>query len=331
MKIIQLILTLLINIDLNYERNLTIMKLKIAAVGSSPLIAGEILDATKFIIGNEIDIKTYSTYEIQDDTVADIYICAKSQLKSLRKVIPASKIVLLELIPTSKFFISVARVPQGETIYIFNNQLEYTTTLADYCEKLGINGVHFLPIAYAEMPEEEVFTRLKGAKYIIGVDKFVGNNVLKSSKYASYLRADVTIIAGTRVASVHSACALLQCIATNFHQCIEYSVAELTTKLKNTPTDSEKEINSIHHEVTELVFYSNKAMDIIQNAVIKSVVNHISPDIAVFDTTADERLNKQNSFNTQHTTNHPICDSLDSITNLNATLLLISKKLAKLN
>ncbi|MBP2633478.1 MAG: hypothetical protein H6Q70_4106 [Firmicutes bacterium] len=309
------------------------MNLKIAAVGSSPLIAGEILDATKFIIGDEaeIDIRTYSTYEIQDDTVADIYICAKSQLKSLKKVIPTDKIVLLELIPTSKFFISVARIPQGENIYIFNNQLEYTTTLGDYCEKLGINGVHFLPIAYEEMPNEEVFARLKEAKYIIGVDKFVGNKVLKSSKYASYLRDDVNIIEGTRVASVHSACALLHCIATNFHKCIENGVSDITVKLRNTPTNSEQEISRIDNEVTDLVFYSNKAMDIIQNAVIKSVVNHISPDIAIFDTTAAEYLNKQISFNTQHTTNHPICDSLDSITNLNDTLLLIAKKLAKLN
>ena len=307
------------------------MKLKIAAVGSSPLIAGEILDATKFIIGDEIDIKTYSTYEIQNDTIADIYICAKSQLKSLKKVIPANKLVLLELIPTSKFFISVARIPQGENIYLFNNQLEYTTTLGDYCEKLGINGVQFLPIAYEEMPKEEVFSRLKEAKYIIGVDKFVGNEVLRSSKYASYLRNDVNITEGTRVASIHSACALLQCIATNFHKCIENSVSNITAKLKNTPAHSEQEINKIHNEVTELVLYSNKAMDIIQNAVIKSVVNHISPDIAVFDNKAEECLNKQNSFNTQHTTNHPICDSLASITNLNETLLLIAKKLAKLN
>ncbi|MDF2565161.1 MAG: hypothetical protein K0Q53_1556 [Massilibacillus sp.] len=328
---IQSILVLLLNIDLKYERNLTIMKLKIAAVGSSPLIAEEILNATKFIIGDEIDIKTYSTYEIQDDTVADIYICAKSQLNSLKKVIPANKIVLLELIPTSKFFIAVARIPQGETIYIFNNQLEYTTTLADYCQKLGINGVQFLPIAYEEMPKEEVFARLQEANYIIGVDKFVGNKVLKSSKYASYLLDDVTIIEGTRVASVHSACALLQCIATNFHKCIENSVSVITANLKHTPADSEQEISRIHDEVTELVFYSNKAMDIIQNAVIKSVVNHISPDIAVFDATAEECPTKQIAFNTQHTTNHPICDSLESITNLNNTLLLIAKKLAKLN
>ncbi len=303
------------------------MNLKIAAVGSSPLIAGEILDATKFIIGDEINIKTYSTYEIQDDTVADIYICAKSQLNSLKKVISSNKIVLLELIPTSKFFIAVARIPQGETIYIFNNQLEYTTTLGNYCENLGINGVHFLPIAYEEMPNEEVFARLKEAHYIIGVDKFVGNKVLKSAKYAPYLRDDVNIIEGTRVASVHSACALLQCLATNFHRSIENSVSAITTKLKNPPTHSKQEIDRIHNEVTKLVFYSNKVMDIIQNAVIKSVVNHISPDIAIFDKTAEEYP----TFNTQHTTNHPICNSLESITNLNNTLLLIAKKLAKLN
>ncbi|WP_110955581.1 hypothetical protein [Anaerosinus massiliensis] len=306
------------------------MKLKIAAVGSSPLIAGEILDATKFIVGDEIDIKTYSTYEIQNDTVADIYICAQTQLKSLKKIIPDTKIVLLDLIPTAKFFIAVARIPRGETIYLFNNQLEYTTILAEYCEKLGITEVNFLPIAYEEMPKEEVIARLKEAKYIIGVDKFVGNDVLQAPKYVSYLRPDLTIIPGTRVASVHSACALLQCIATNFHKCIDQGVADIAAKLKLTPTHSEKELGELHQEVDELALYSTKAIDVIQNAVIKSVVNHVSPDVAILDTSTEDSSKRPILFNSQHTTNHPICDSLESITELNHTLLTIAKKLAKL-
>lgn len=303
------------------------IKLKIAAVGSSPLIAEEILHAAKCIIGADIDITIYSTDEIPKNIYADLYICAITQLKPLQKVIPREKIILLDLMPPAKFFIAVARIPEGETIYIFNNQLEYTRILSDYCQKLGISGVKFLPIAYEEMAQEEIITRLRKARYIIGVDKFI-DTILKSTRYAGYLRSDVQIIPATRVASVHSACALIQCIATQFHANITDQAALLTEKLQHTPAADRAALASLHNEAIALRQTSNEAVSAVQNAVVKSVVNHISPDARSH--TAQEPTEKYASADKQYTIIRLIHDALHSITNLKATLSLIAEKLAAL-
>lgn len=299
------------------------MKLKVAVVASGLLIAGEIMHIIKSIISENIEVQTYLTYEIEDDSAADIYVCAQTQLKPLSQVVPREKIVLLDLMPNSKFFIAVARIPQNETIYIFNNYLEYATILSNYCKNIGITGVKFAPIAYREMPRQEILARLQKARYIIGVDRFVGEGGLLSPDYRPYLRDDVTIIPATRAASVHSACMLIQCIAAKFHRHIADTVEKIKADLQSKSSPSGTEPQKIRRKVHELVVASNKAMNIIQNAVTKSVLDNISPDITFFDTC-------NNCLDAEKLANQPIYDSLEAITASNGTLHLIAEKLAKL-
>lgn len=299
------------------------MKLKIAVVASGPLIAGEIMNIIKSIINENIDVQTYMTYEVRDDSLADIYVCAQTQLKPLSEVVPREKIVLLDLMPNSKFFISVARIPQNETIYIFNNYLEYAVILATYCKNIGITGVEFMPIAYREMPLEEIRARLQKAKYIIGVDRFVGEDGLLSPTYQPFLRDDVTIIPAKRAASVHSSCVLIQCIASKFHQYIANTVKKIKADLLSKSSQDETANEKIRLEVNNLVIASNKAMDIIQNAVTKSVLNNISSDVTFFET-------YNSPLDTSLLAKQTISESLEAITASNVTLCLIVDKLARL-
>jgi hypothetical protein len=299
------------------------MNLKVAVVASGPLIAGEIMHIIKSMISDDIDVRTYLTSEIGDDSVADIYVCAQTQVKPLSRVVPKEKIVLLDLLPNSKFFILVARIPQNETIYIFNNYLEYAIILGNYCQNIGITGVKFVPIAYREMPRKEILTRLQKAKYIIGVDRFVGEGGLLSPDYRPYLRKDVTIIPATRAASIHSACILIQCLAAKFHQHIADTVKKIKADLQSKSSPSGTELEEIRLKVSDLVIASNKAMDIIQNAVTKSVLNNISADLTFFDTC-------HNRLDREQLSRQPLYTSLEAIAASNNTLHLIADKLAKL-
>ncbi|AIF50264.1 hypothetical protein [Pelosinus sp. UFO1] len=299
------------------------MKLNIAVVASGPLIAGEIAGIIQSMLSENIDIQTYLTCEIEDSSIADIYICAQTQLKSLSQVVPKEKIVLLDLMPNSKFFIAVARIPKNETVYIFNNHLEYATILGNYCKNLGITCVEFVPIAYREMPQEEISARLQKAKYIIGVDRFVGEGGLLSPAYRPYLRKDVTIIPATRAASVHSACVLIQYIATKFYRHIADNIEKIKSDLQSNVSPAEADLKKIRLEVNDLVVSSNKALDIIQNAVTKSVLNNISSDVIIFDT-------HSNRLDIDRLANQPICDILEMIAGSNRTLHLIAEKLTKL-
>ncbi len=188
------------------------MKLTIASVGSSRLIAEEIRDIIKSLLGSRLHVITCLTEEIVDDRLADLYVCARTQYPRLSEILPKQKLFLMELQPASTFFLSIARIPAGSEVYIFNNHLEYPIFLADYCRSLGMDKVQYIPLAFEDMMPAELADGLSKARYIIGVDRFT--NLLKAVPYQKHLRPDVTIIAGKRTASLHSAFAVLQSIGS---------------------------------------------------------------------------------------------------------------------
>lgn len=296
------------------------MNVNIAVVASGPLIAGEIVTIIQSIISENINIQTYLTSEITGECPADLYVCAQTQMKSLLRVVARERIVLLDLMPNSKFFISISRIPVKEKVYIFNNFLEYTAILSDYCKKLGMNELEFIPIAYREMPLEEISARLKNARYIIGVDRFVGAGGLLSPSYRPYLRRDVTIIPAVRTASVHSACILIRRIAEKFHCHIADTIKKIKADLQSNPPLSAIDRQRLKSEADQLAIVSNHAMNIIQKAVTKSVLNNISADAAIFDA-------YDSSLDVDCLVNQPIDDSLAMIMEVNCTLGLIAEKL----
>ena len=193
-------------------------ELKLKAVGSSPLIAEEIKSVVQSFLGKEIFIDTATTKEVKQTEADTFYICAKSQEEFLRTKIPTENFFVFDLHPTTKFFLDIAQIPVGSEVYVFNNLLPYTKLLAEECRALGVDKVNFHSIAYDEMPADEVCAALGKARYIIGVDCLVGEQMLFSDVYRGYLRSDVKIIAGKRVASIPSASKLLARVAGFYYE-----------------------------------------------------------------------------------------------------------------
>lgn len=259
--------------------------LRIVAVGSNELIAEEVLNAVKVIIGDIAHITLATTASVQDDCGGDFFVCAVTQREPLSKVIPLEKLIVLDLRPTSEFFVQVSRIPSGETVYIFNSNIHYAQLLKKSCEAVNIRDVHFVPIAYEDMPSEEVTGKLRQAKYIIGVGKLVGKEVLLSEKYKTYLRSDVVIIGNTRVATMQSACLLMQRVTEYFHLMASKQIAGLVADLKSTGPSSanknDEDFILIATEIEKLISDSNNAILSLRDNIIKSFAAQISWNIVM--------------------------------------------------
>lgn len=247
------------------------MKPVIAAVGSSSLIANEICHLVKILLNDQFTIFTICTKDVTSDTKADFFVCASTQYKRLQKIVPIKNIFVVTLTPTSSFFFQLARIPHGQTVYIFNNQLAYTNILADYCRTIGLNNLNFQSIAYDEMPENEIIQRLKRAKYIIGVDCFVDEHVLLTDKYKKHLVDDVKILAGKRTISVPSACAFLKGITDFYYEFIVKEQKKLSKQvLQNTiPSDA------LSTSTNMLIKKLNKIIAVIRTATVQTVANQV--------------------------------------------------------
>lgn len=163
------------------------------------------------LLSERLPVILRRTEEITDDRSADLYLCARTQYDHLSRIIPKERLFLMELQPDSTFFFAISRIPAESDVYIFNNHIAYPKELAAYCRTLGMDQVNYIPLAFEELPKEELLRILSNAPYIIGVDRFV--SLLKQPPYAGVLRPDVQIIAGKRTASLRSAFAVLRSLA----------------------------------------------------------------------------------------------------------------------
>lgn len=239
----------------------------IAAVGSNSLIANEIQLLVKNMLGNELSVSGFCIDEIKVPPFFDFYVCAPSQYKKLCKIVTAERVFVFELIPTSKFFLEIARIPSHCIVYIFNNLLPYTKTLSSYCRSLGIDKIKFKPIAYESMPFSKVAANLKKAEYIIGVDRFLGADALFSSRYKKYLKKDVHIIAGKRTASVYSSCAFLHALSLFFYGQAQKNYEKLLHQNKIT-ADNVSSMKALAVKIDNI-------MSIIRTASVQIVANQI--------------------------------------------------------
>ena len=192
-------------------------KPRLIAVGSSALVAREIAGIASALLGPSLPIETMLTTEIEAPAPDTFYVCAVTQEDRLRKVLPAAQLYVFDLHPTTRFFLDIAKIPAGETVYVFNNLYPYTELLIEECHELGINTLHFRPLAFEEMALPALLEELEQARWLIGVEPFVGKDLLLAPPYREHLRPDLTIIPGHRTASVTSACQLLTGLA-EYHQ-----------------------------------------------------------------------------------------------------------------
>ena len=156
------------------------MGLRIVAVGSNMLIAEEVLNAVRVIVGDVAEITAATTASLTDDRLGDIFVCAVTQKEPLSRVVPAEKMVVLDLRPTSQFFLRISRIPAGETVYIFNSNINYARLLKQSCDALRIQSVEFVPIAYEDMPGDEVIVEVEGVGRLV-------NHIISQQAYEEKL------------------------------------------------------------------------------------------------------------------------------------------------
>ena len=137
---------------------------------------------------------------------------------------------------------------------VFNNRLPYTKLLIEECHELGINQLNFLPVAYEDMAFAEVTARLQKSGFIIGIECLTGKKMLLSDRFSPYLRTDVKIISGNRVASVKSSGKLIAGIADFYYTAF---------------VDEKNSLNAIQPDKIE--FLSNRISQTV--TMLKSAVN----------------------------------------------------------
>jgi hypothetical protein len=260
------------------------LSLKILAVASRDVAIEELYSAVKLILGDVCTIQTILTQDVKDDSGADLFVCGITQFDQLAQVVPREKIILFELRFTSQFFIQVARIPAGEDVYILNTNMMLIKRLIQNFSNLGIREINFLPIATEAMCENEITERLQKAKYLIGIEDFLEMMVNPNMQYAKYINKDIKVIGGKRVASMESACRLIQWVAEALNKVAAKKVAVVTNQLNSSLTIAQDQnLIATVSNFDEIMMESKDSLLKMREAIVNSFANQISTNISIVD------------------------------------------------
>ncbi|MFZ7104743.1 MAG: methyl-accepting chemotaxis protein [Peptococcaceae bacterium] len=217
-------------------------------VGSSQTVAEELLTATNEIFGYNVKASAVSIDQLSENHEADLYIALPTRVEQAAQKVPREKILSLELVPNSKFYVNVAKIPTRQKVLIFNNNSAQGNKIKEYCEEQGINHLEFEIAAFAEMPQNIIVEKLKEAKYILGANTIVGKEN-ELGKYHNYLRPDVVIIPAHRVPTFESTKEIMEYISLYNYRKISREVSKVCSVLNQ----EIQNIVSITNEVTSSI------------------------------------------------------------------------------
>lgn len=238
------------------------------AVGSSKLVAHEIADITRALFGDTLPLQMERTCDIQTSRLDTFYICGITQKPILSRVIPEKQLYVFDLHPTTRFFLDIARIPAGETVYVLNNLSPYIQLLIKECRELGIDKLDFRPLAFEEMPEDMLMHDLENARWLIGVEPFVGTDLLLAPPYREHLRKDLTIIPGHRTPSIVSASQLLTGLAEYFQEHLAQEYQLISANLPLPAAKQESRLLQLTHQTAEVI-------QLLQNASLEAIKQQI--------------------------------------------------------
>lgn len=213
------------------------MQEKISFIGTArgKFSAQEVHDAVVRVLGeNAVGHVCLATELPRNLDHVDLVVCVATMKKKVAERVPHEKIVGIDLVPTTDFFSRIARIPSGETAYLFSDSINYANWLIMRCKENYIQHINMEIIQIAALSEQEVEKKLKGAKYLIGVENTVGKNGVMQRKFGSYIRKDAVIIGALRTASLESACELMQWAVSKDHrQMLENFTEKMQELYKN--------------------------------------------------------------------------------------------------
>lgn len=244
-------------------------KIRVVTVGSTEIIAQELLAVVRDIFGEEVVAKGIPVKDLHDPYMADLFVALPTRVGEVAsKNVPQEKIVALELVPDASFYISLARLPVGEKVYVFNNNYAQGNKIIEYCHQNGLDHLNFEVIAYNEMTKQEVVEKLASAKYIAGAETIVGSRGILRTAYGAYVPKEAIVIAAKRIATYASTKEVIKgVLRINYER-----VTDETQQISQNLNEQIEEIMAAIEEMNASIETTGETLD----AVVAEMANDVT-------------------------------------------------------
>ncbi|MDD4504972.1 MAG: methyl-accepting chemotaxis protein [Sulfurospirillaceae bacterium] len=175
---------------------------------------------------------TLSNYQNYPLANFDLVVCFVNRYDEMVEKYGKEKVIAVEFVPPTDFFVDVSRIPSGESAVIFNNSASGANVMLKFLEKYRLNHITYKIIAYDECSAQETQEWLSKTHYILGTDGYVSRGKALFEKYGHYLLPDATIIPSPpRTATMESVSGLAKVVTALNSEKILKEALLVSTKL----------------------------------------------------------------------------------------------------
>lgn len=179
------------------------------------------------LIGTYYPVEAVLTADIKEARKDALYICEDTEASQLLTVIPEENLFPLHLEVVSEHFFVLNKVPEGETLYVFNDTRPFADHFLEQCVDAHLNASAFERITFEDTDPAIVEKALKEAKYITGTDFLTKKGSILQTTYKPLLREDVTIFPARRAPSMETSAPLIHRLLSERIEELKQSLAEV--------------------------------------------------------------------------------------------------------
>lgn len=213
---------------------------------------------------------TLANYQNFNANNFDLIVCFANRYDEMFKKYGKEKVISVEFVPPTDFFVAVSRIPSGEEIIIFNNSVSGANVMLKFLKFYKLEHVSYKVVPFDECSESETKEALSQAKYIIGTDGYVSAGKTLYTKYNHYLRPDVTVIPSPpRTATAESVSGLAQVVTAINNDKALQEARDISKKL----AEQTKEISLITQSASKSIEDTANTIVVVNTKLASEVKN----------------------------------------------------------
>ena len=241
--------------------------MKISTIGSSLLVAIELYQVIEIFFNDQVEIcNKYDIRQLSEQLPIhlpeDLFIVLPTRVEQACKYVPREKVMGIELVPESQLYVDVAKIPEGKTVAIFNNNTAQGNQIVTYLHSYGLNQFKYMVIPFDELTDFEVMEIVGQAEVIIGPKGFVGPNEVLFKLYQDALRPECKIISFNRTVKPQAIMDIMKRITLFNYQLMAKEAQETSNDLHGKMQEVMAASESITHsmKLTEKSIENTKQM-----------------------------------------------------------------------
>jgi len=213
---------------------------------------------------------TLANYQNFNADQFDLIVCFANRYDEMVKKYGKEKVVSVEFVPPTDFFVAVSRIPSGEEIVIFNNSASGANVMLKFLKFYKLEHVTYKVLPFDECSERETKEVLSLAKYIIGTDGYVSAGKALYTKYNNALRPDVVVIPSPpRTATAQSVSGLAQVVTAINNDKALQEARDISKKL----AEQTKEISLITQNASQSIEDTANTIVVVNSKLAAEVKN----------------------------------------------------------